>query len=344
MTKRPFTALALGCSLITAAHAASPELSEYLTLRRQHLTSAAAQVPDGQRISELNGIVSGIASGGGPSSTIMFEAEDKQVIVVKAMAIPDWMKIGHVHARLLVRITRPDEIQAPSYDMIGAVPKELYDRWEQEQPKRPAKPASPGRAAIARGGRASRTITRTSPPNLRPGAWTASRSLSGWTTAMTQAFPYYAAEIARRNSRLSAQEVERIAASIIQFSVQCRVDARLIMAMVVAESGFNPRATSRAGAMGLGQLMPGTARGMGVVNAYDPEENLAAAIRIIGGHMKKYGGSPECMNWDQIRLTMAAYNAGSGAVKKYGGVPPYRETQNYVKRVIALFKAYSGFK
>ena len=101
------------------------------------------------------------------------------------------------------------------------------------------------------------------------------------------------------------------------------------MAVVAVESNFNSYATSGKGAMGLGQLMPATARGMGVQNAYDVRENLWAAVRIVRGNLERNDGD--------LALALACYNAGSGAVRRYGGVPPYRETQNYIRKVIAVY-------
>src|SRR5206468_2837251 len=101
----------------------------------------------------------------------------------------------------------------------------------------------------------------------------------------SEATPIYASFIRRRNSRLSPNQATRIAEGVIGFSLKYGVDARLIMAMVMVESGFNPSATSRTGAMGLGQLMPGTAAGMGVSNAYDSMDNLYGTVRLIRGHL-----------------------------------------------------------
>jgi soluble lytic murein transglycosylase-like protein len=107
------------------------------------------------------------------------------------------------------------------------------------------------------------------------------------------------------------------------------VDARLVMAVVATESNFNASATSRTGAMGLGQLMPATARGLGVRNAYDTRDNLWGAIRLVRGHLENNDGD--------IALALACYNAGSGAVRRYGGVPPYRETRNYIRKVTDIY-------
>jgi len=139
----------------------------------------------------------------------------------------------------------------------------------------------------------------------------------------------YQEAIGRFNPRLDEGQRTHIAQCIIDFSRRIGVDARLVMAVVAAESNFNQHATSRAGAMGLGQLMPATARGMGVRNAYDAEENLWAAIRIVRGNLERMDGD--------LALALACYNAGPGAVRRHGGVPPYRETQNYIRKVIDLY-------
>jgi soluble lytic murein transglycosylase-like protein len=156
----------------------------------------------------------------------------------------------------------------------------------------------------------------------------------------------YASAVQYFNPRLSSDEAQRLAQSIIYYSVNHGLDPRLIMAVIAVESNFNVNAVSRVGAMGLGQLMPGTAGDLGVADPYHPDENLKGATRLMRSHLNRVGAGNSTAiqppSWDQIRLALACYNAGAGAVKKYKGVPPYRETQNYIKKIGRLYYQMCG--
>ncbi len=121
---------------------------------------------------------------------------------------------------------------------------------------------------------------------------------------------------------------------IDKYATETGLDVDFVKAVINQESGFNPNATSKCGAMGLMQLMPSTAKGLGVTNAYDPEQNIQGGTKYLKGLMDRFDNNKS--------LALAAYNAGPNAVKKYGGIPPYQETQNYVKNVLSRYDRMKG--
>lgn len=118
---------------------------------------------------------------------------------------------------------------------------------------------------------------------------------------------------------------------ITDYALAQDLDPRLVEAVIRVESAFDARAVSVKGAMGLMQLMPGTASDLGVENAFDVEENLRGGTAYLRSLLDRFSGD--------LTLALAGYNAGPGAVEKYRGVPPYRETTDYVRRVLAAYGA-----
>ncbi len=128
------------------------------------------------------------------------------------------------------------------------------------------------------------------------------------------------------HSGFTQQEID---AAIDQAAARHNVDPNLVRSVIKVESNFNPNAVSRKGAMGLMQLMPATARSLNVSNPFDPQQNVDAGVRHLKKLLQSYGGN--------VRLSLAAYNAGAGAVARSAGVPHFAETQNYVRRITDLY-------
>jgi soluble lytic murein transglycosylase-like protein len=148
----------------------------------------------------------------------------------------------------------------------------------------------------------------------------------------------YAAALRAFDPALDAARAERLAYRTIAESTSYGLDARLVVALVAVESSWRPEAVSSAGARGLGQLMPGTAAGLRV-DPDDPEANLDGTIRHLRGLLDRYARYPE---QERYVRAIAAYNAGGAAVDRAGGIPPFAETQTYVRRVIALWRRLAG--
>lgn len=187
---------------------------------------------------------------------------------------------------------------------------------------------------------AFREAVRAAPAS--PAAYWAARHLRGEEDLSPANTPWdptdpasYARLALRHNRRLSAAEAWRIGAALVAYGRRFNVDPRLVSALVVIESGFQPRAVSPAGALGLGQLMPEVARAAGVRDPFSIEDNLYGTVRVLRGHLERLG-------YHNLPLALAAYNAGSGAVRRFQGVPPYLETRWYVFHVVRLYLRYRG--
>jgi len=211
--------------------------------------------------------------------------------------------------------------------------RKIYVNEDDPAPKRATPAAQPKRSSLVYW---SSKESRWKPV---PSAGTA--SMQAARSAAAEVSQYYAhessqsanAKILAANSRGHQASQEEIDSSIVMAAARHNVDPNLVRAVVKVESNFNSNAVSRKGAMGLMQLMPQTARSLNVKNPFDPAQNVDAGVRHLKSLLESYGGD--------VNLTLAAYNAGSGAVARSAGVPHYAETQNYVRRITNLY--YSGF-
>jgi soluble lytic murein transglycosylase len=134
------------------------------------------------------------------------------------------------------------------------------------------------------------------------------------------------------SSRRRPPRVSRYDRLILRLGQSHEVSPALVKAVIAAESNFNPRAVSKKGAQGLMQLMPQTARELGVENAFEPEQNVSGGTRYLRQMLTRYG---------DVSRALAAYNAGPEAVDRYRGIPPYQETQAYVDRVLTYYATYN---
>jgi soluble lytic murein transglycosylase-like protein len=208
------------------------------------------------------------------------------------------------------------------------------------KPPAPVKAASkPPAKPVSKSGRTTKpAASRSANRAIRP-----SENIGRVSLAESQALPYYVAFVRSQNPSLSEAAATKIARNVIYQCVTQGVDARLVMAVVLVESGFDPFAVSKSGARGLGQLMSGTASDLGVDNRFDIEQNVYGMVRYLRKQLETYIRQTND-HGKALQLALAAYNAGPGAVKKYGGIPPYRETVNYVRKITAIYAKLCGAK
>ena len=317
----------------TKAPAPLSPLESYLKLRRTYGIRRAAgpealETLVGKRILEIQGVVKGtfriedrttvlLESGDGPDDTLVIDARE----------VPEWLGAGEVAARLIVQANRENEYAQLSCRLVAVAPDEAITGIERREAAAVAKAAPPIKITSA-------------PRKTTTSRGTVARGGRQWTLPASQVLPHYTGFILKVNPRLGRAEAQRIAQGVIGFSLRYGVDARLIVAMVMVESDFDPNSYSSAGAKGLGQLMPDTARELGVRDRMDSIENLYGTVKLMRSHLDKYGRTNDA--YRSLILSIAAYNAGPGAVKRHGGVPPYRETQRYVQKVITLYRRLCG--
>lgn len=353
----------VGALLLTAAvfpskaYADSPS-EQYLKARRAYPPSrgltlgTVAQRPDTCRgmLLEVAGRLLGVAKNDEGASFLLATDRDG-TLTLQMTEAPSWVQPGD-RLRVLAVVAGSAKsgttIGLPNLQVVAVASDSditaAERRWQTQVAQRaaarrepPAKAASPKAAPPASGGVSRGALSsRGAVSSGRAGQLF--NSLSADARAV---FDPYRAFIRKYNKRLGEADVDDITASILLFSERYGVDPRLVIALVIAESSFNPNVTSHKGAMGLGQLMPDEAKKLGLSNPYDPVQNLAGSIYLLRGRLDKYSKG-EALTMQHIILALASYNAGMGAVKKYGGVPPYRETRNYVKKVEKLYRELCG--
>jgi soluble lytic murein transglycosylase len=168
--------------------------------------------------------------------------------------------------------------------------------------------------------------------SVRSHAQVKTRQLADGTTMIYNESPTQRQR--RMSHRLLPVPDPGMASLIRQHALQAGLDPRLVQAVVQVESGYNPRALSRKGAMGLMQLMPDTAKLMQVKDPWNVDENIRGGTTYLRQVLDDFGG--------QLNLGLAAYNAGPTAVDRHNGVPPYPETRNYIERVLTLYRNAGG--
>lgn len=308
------------------------ELKQYLALRKKLVTSVPLSTLKDEaasyigKVFEVRGTVSGFISNGS-EHCIVINSRSGESFTIATDRLPE-ENPGSDYA-CLVKIGQGSTYSLSDLSLVTFTYDVILRRYEASQIRPDPKPAP------------QKVRTMSKPVTSRGKA-----KSSTVTVSADQLIFVYKNAIKNFNSRLSDSQADTIARSILGFSQKYKVDPRLVCAVILAESHFRVNATSSAGARGLGQLMPSTAAGLGVNDAYDPVDNIYGSVRYIRGMLDRMTGNKEWneLTWNDLALALAAYNAGPGAVKKHGGVPPYRETQNYVRRVTNIYKQLCGVK
>ena len=343
--KKIVTILTLATCLIPFL-ASAQSFEDYLALRKKFNITKATDVETidsivGKQVMEIKGVVQGTV-GSGESELLIVVGPDGDQHFVHSADTPGWLKNGSVNVRLLVNAERATEHSLLYINLISAATESDVAAYEAKATKK-APPSTPLKGRIG-GSKTSRSGGRPAPiPGDIPKVTTNNigEPQPGLSESLSAVLPTYVAFIKNRNKKLTDEQAQRIAQSILAYSAHFGVDPRLIVAIVIAESDFNPNETSRPGAQGLGQLMPVNVKELGLTDGYNIEQNLWGTVKLVRGHIDKYNSKTED-SFEALVLALAGYNAGDGAVKKYGGVPPYKETQNYVRKVIAIYQQLVG--
>lgn len=334
-----FFALILLLVVVSSGVCASKplDIQPYLALRKKVISSIAYETlkkdPKSYigQVFELRGSVSGILKNGGGNC----------IVIASNIVNVDTPPVDNPGADLacLVKIGPGCEYSLSDLQMVACTYNADIKRVEEDA-KRAAEAAAAEKAARVKAALAKTAQQVIQKPEIsKPSGKSVSLDAEDMVSIYKKAIKGF-------NRKLSDTQTDTIARSVLGFSYRYKIDPRLVCAVILAESHFKIGATSSAGAQGLGQLMPSTAAGLGVNNAYDPVENVYGSVRYIKGMLDRMSGNKKWndLTWYDLGLAIAAYNAGPGAVKKHGGIPPYKETQAYVRRVTSIYKQLCGVK
>lgn len=297
---------------------------------------------------ELDGRLTGILAGDDEEAILILALPDNSTVRLTISIQPTWLHSGST-VRVLATVSKADAEGVlsgiPPMTVIAvasATDIALREaRWFEERLRAEARWMEAERRV------APAPIKRTSAgkssiiPTPKPGTVGSIARLRAALSPKSQAvFASYKGYIKRHNKRLSDAQADQITYGILRFSEEYDLDPRLAIATVVAESDFRITETSHKGAMGLIQLMPDEVRRLKLSNPYDPVQNLAGGIYLIKERLNKYSKSNDFdkANDNHLALALASYNAGMGAVRRWGGIPPYRETQGYVRKIMKLYR------
>ena len=328
--------LFLICAAVSSANAAAPVgVKEYLAMRRHVATKVPLQelrAHAGQyigKVFEIRGRLAGTLKTDDNGCCLIISSENPETHENTSYSVSTDVSPTDTGVTLacLVKIGENSACSLTDLKLVACTFLIELERTENAAVKaaEAAAAAAAKRSAAAKSAQAGKTK---------------------YTISSEELVRIYARAIRGFNCKLSSTQADTIARSILGFSLRYKLDPRLVCAVILAESHFKIGATSRCGAQGLGQLMPSTAAGMGVNDAYDPVQNIYGSVRYVKGMLDRMSGNKEWneLTWYDLALALAAYNAGPGAVKKHGGVPPYKETQNYVRRVTSIYKKLCGVK
>ena len=361
--------LLFACLQVAISSRAQTPANQYVVLRRQSHASRTLRPSEVKadpaayagRTFEFRGLYKGTIGEGEDGVQLLIEVPGESIPVLKMSKRPDWLGRNSEVRILCVAAPVPEgEIRAgwPELTLVAIVEAsevDLIERREREadEAARRAVRAAEAAALLKKSARTTKVSAPGDGANLGPppprfrdpaGAAPSPGSPSPVPAALSaearNVFPVYCDYIRNHNRRLTEKQAADITYAILRFSQQWDMDPRLIVATIIAESDFHIQERSHSGAIGLIQLMPDEIQRLKLTNPYDPIQNVMGGIFLLKERLNKYSGSGNFKDasMQHIVLALASYNAGEGAVKKYNGVPPYRETQGYVKRIEALYR------